>query len=851
MDQVDPATQDPDDISWLEPVSPIELARRLTMQARACTKCALGEGTTLITNKMDGSGPIPCDILVVGEAPGAEEDKNGKPFQGKSGKYLWDRIIEAGIDTNTVRATNAARCRPAENRTPTKDELATCRPYLMEEITQAQPKVILLLGNSALSMVPKVRTVTKERGQVLRWTHPDTGVVYPTVVALHPAAILRKREDEPIFKSDLALVKKVLEGGGNVEHPRNYRVVKTIEGVRKLRSRLMNSKELAVDIETRSFDWTSEPLMCVQFCTTPGETYIVPIHGQYLAKMWTPEEEKEVWKIIYDILSTGQERIGQNAKFDLKFLLREGSPVDNVQFDTLLAFHLINESLPLNLDFLAGYYLGWERWDQEVRAIVHKREITFDQIPNEILWKYAGHDPDATLQLKHIAEKMLEPKQRKLFDSTVMPLQRALTQMERCGVYIDLNKVEENSEEFKLRIDGVEAEIFTTIGKEIKLSSPQQVAEALFSPVEEGGLGLPSPGTTPKGAPSTRKDDLDELEKELRNRHDIPEVSRKVLSQVVQYRNLKHWKNTFIDGSDGEKGLKRHVKANSRIYPNYIQWGTDTGRLACREPNLQNIPRDSALRQMFSAPEGWYFAEADYSQIEARVIAHLSGAKALLEAMARGYDIHSNAVSVAYGIPYDEVAAAIAARDAKMIDLRNTAKFATHGLNYCRSIPSIAAEYGWSLAYTTEFVKKYFEGIPEQSEWMLGQMEKVANGDRIETPFGRVRHFPPDVGRHEQRQGVNFPVQSSAADILGGTTVRLLDLFEREGWWMTVVRMTMSLHDALFFEIRKDVIDEVRPAICEVMERPVPEFSDYRFPVEFQQGSAWESEDFVVTYKGK
>ena len=806
--------------------------------ASICTKCPLGTGD-IKTNCMSGYGPDKdVDVLIVGEAPGKQDDDRGRPFQPGSpaGEKLYECLTETKLSDYKIRYTNTVRCRPPNNRPPTAEEITACRPYLLEEIEKTNPKTLLLTGNSALKLLGSgMRTVTKERGRIL--DHEGR----KAVVSLHPSAVARKWEDTTLLITDMNLVKSVLDG--STEEVRNYKVLRTLDDIRALEKYLRTAEEFSFDIESRSFDWKTEPLLCIQICPKPGHVFVIPIKGKDLEPMWSPEEEKEVWRLIGDMFKSPAKKIAQNGKFDNKFLWQNGVKTDVVDFDTILAHHLIDENIPKKLEVLAGYYLGWESWDAEVRKIVHKRSLTFDIIPNDILWKYAAYDSDATLRLSHLFKDKV-PK--KLFHEIVIPMQRVLMHMEMCGVYIDQAQLQENSERYAGLIEETERDIFDTVGTEFKLGSPMQLGKIIFGPVHEGGLGIPCLSRTKTGSPSTRKEDLEELIEYLHTRPEeefllvSKEKAIEILSKIREYRNIKHWKNTFIDGSDGTKGLRRWIRPDSRVYPNYQQFGTDTGRIAGREPNLMNIPRDDKLRNMFAAPEGWLFVESDYSQVENRVVALLSGAKKLLDAMRQGHDIHRVAASALYGVPAEEVT----------YDQRNLAKFVTHGLNYGRSIPSIAAEHGMTNAEATNFVAEYFSGMPEQAGWMLNQVQKAKNREPITNVFGRTRHFPQKITSHEERQALNFPVQSTAADMLSRSSVRLFDRFQKENLWLSEVKMTMTLHDALFFEIKEDSMDKVGKIIVEEMEAVVPEL-DYGFPTEVTVGKKWKDENEIVFHKGK
>jgi len=692
--------------------------------------------------------------MILGEAPGRDEDEQGTPFVGRAGQKLSQLLRRAGLDESKIFITNVCRCRPPGNRAPKPQECEACRPYLDAEISQVNPKVVVLMGNTALKVLGAgYRTVMKERGEVYDWNGRKA------LVTLHPAVLLRKWEDEEVILSDLRLIPKLLDGSGQQETT-DYRVVRDLPALRALTETLCSVEEFAFDIETRSFDWMTEPLLCMSFSYIPYTSYVVPVLGQHLSDIWLPEELIEVENLIRKIMTSPAGKIGQNYKFDAKFIVKRfGIKPTNVTFDTSLAHHIINENLMNNLEFLSNYYLGIARHDKELRAILTNRSMTFDLVPNEVLWPYNAEDADTTLRLKHIFEPKID---KKLYTRICMPLADTLLEMEMSGVYIDQKKLEENSARYKDMIHEEEQEIYRLVGHEFKLGSTQQLGKLLFTPE---GLNLPSAGLTEKGNFSTGRDELEELAGKLRSEKKVPEEKLVVLEKIVRWRNLRHWKNTFIDGNNGEAGLKRWIRPDGRIYPNYMQTGTDTGRLACREPNLQNIPRNAELRQQFAAPPGWLFWHLDYRQAEARAMAILSGCNKLIDAMRAGLDIHTTAASKLRHIPYDQVTR----------EQRDLVKFVTHGLHYGRTIPSIAGEYGLPLEEVHTFVREYFEEYPEIARFMLEQVEKAQLGEPIINAYGRIRHLPPTISGHEKRVAINFPVSSSWADTLSLNTINVLN----------------------------------------------------------------------------
>jgi len=566
----------------------------------------------------------------------------------------------------------------------------------------------------------------------------------------------------------------------------------------------------------RSVVFVAVIIASVSICADPDLAFVVPLLGQGKQELWLKEEYPKVWELLKEIFESSVPKFAQNYKFDCKFLTKKGIKVNNITFDTILGHHLIDENSPHNLEFLVSYYLGEQRHDTELRSILTTRSMTFDNAPNEVLWKYGGADVAATIRIKGEEEKRLNGTGlMPFFSEFYLPLEEALMQMELNGVKIDLAKMREASQAYSEKAISLLCEMKFTTGVDFNPASIKQLREVLYEK-----LKLKAPLTTPKGGDSTSEAALKVLAEES-----------DVAKTILNWRHTVKLKSTFLDGTDGNGGLLKFVKDTGRLYPSYSATGTVTGRLACRDPNLQNIPVDPLIRNLFVAEEGNVFITADYRQIELRVVAALAGDEKLMHELETAEDAHTLMASRMFKIPESQVTQ----------KLRSIAKGIIFGILYGRGAASVARDLGVSYEEAAQWIKDFFDAFYLVQVWRSRTVNQAQQQGYIANAYGRRRHLSFEGEEKDRaeaiRQAINSPVQGTAADTLNFATVKLHRLIQSS---FPELMLLMTLHDALFFEVPTKLESDAITMIKGIMEAPIDVLCGSRIPVKIEVGKCWE-----------
>ncbi|MCV6588485.1 MAG: DNA polymerase I [Marinobacterium sp.] len=543
----------------------------------------------------------------------------------------------------------------------------------------------------------------------------------------------------------------------------------------------LNSAELfAFDTETTSLDYMVAELVGVSFAVEPGKAAYVPFGHDY---MGAPEQlsRDDVLAQLKPLLEDADRaKVGQHLKYDMNVLARYDIELRGVAFDTMLESYVLNSTATRHdMDSLADHFLGVKTVKFEEIAGKGKKQLTFNQIDLEQAAPYAAEDADITLRLHQVINDRLAKTAplATLFDQVEKPLIPVLSQVERNGALVDATLLGRQSIELTERLSQIEKEAFELAGKEFNLSSPKQLQQILF---EE--QGLPVKKKTPKGAPSTAEEVLVELA------HDYP-----LPALILEHRSLAKLKSTYTDK------LPQMICAQTgRIHTSYHQAVTATGRLSSTDPNLQNIPVRTAegrrIREAFIAPEGYKLVAADYSQIELRIMAHLSGDEGLLNAFREGGDVHRATAAEVFRVAVDEVTA----------DQRRSAKAINFGLIYGMSAFGLARQLGIGRNEAAQYIEHYFETYPGVQRYMDDIRTQAAEQGYVETLMGRRLYLPDIKARNAMRRqaaertAINAPMQGTAADIIKCAMIRVADWLEQQ---YPQVKMIMQVHDELVFEV--------------------------------------------------
>ncbi|WP_394222125.1 DNA polymerase I [Alteromonas gracilis] len=563
-------------------------------------------------------------------------------------------------------------------------------------------------------------------------------------------------------------------------------------------AKLKDAELIAFDTETTSLNYMDAELVGVSFCIEEGEAAYVPVAHDYPDAPAQLSREY-VLKALKPILESDSViKVGQHIKYDKNVLANYDITLNGIGFDTMLESYVLNSTAQRHdMDSLALAYLGHKTIHFEEIAGKGAKQLTFNQIALEEAGPYAAEDADITLRLHNVIWSKLKdiPELKSLLVDVEVPLACVLSRMEQEGVLIDSQRLRQQSQDLATRISELEKEVHEEAGETFNLGSTKQLQQVLFEK-----MSLPIIKKTPKGAPSTSEDVLQELALE----YSLPQ-------KIMEYRGLTKLKNTYTD-----KLPKMINHRTGRVHTSYHQAVTATGRLSSTDPNLQNIPirneEGRRVRQAFVPREGNKFVAADYSQIELRIMAHLSGDKGLLDAFAHGKDIHKATASEVFGVPLEEVTT----------EQRRSAKAINFGLIYGMSAFGLSKQLNIPRNEAQKYMDLYFERYPGVLEYMDSTRESAKEKGYVETVFGR-RLYLPDIKasngarrKGAERAAINAPMQGTAADIIKMAMIKVDDWIRKNA--SDDVKMMMQVHDELVFEIKEEKVETYVSTITALME---------------------------------
>ena len=576
--------------------------------------------------------------------------------------------------------------------------------------------------------------------------------------------------------------------------PHKYILVDTKIKRADLISKLFMQKSVCFDTETTGVDVFTAELVGLSFCFTEGEAYYVTLPGD-------KDEATEVLREFKAFFQAEHiEKVGQNIKFDLLMLSMYGIELKGKMFDTMIAHYLVQPELRHGMDYLAEIYLHYRTIHYEdLVGGKGKNQIDIRFVDLDLLCDYAAEDADITFRLKQILEKELTANGlEKLFYEVEMPLMKVLAIIERNGVRIDSDALRQSSEILTEELIALEKEIREMAGYDFNVSSPAQVGEILFDRLKLDDKAK----KTKTGQYSTSEDVLEKI----RSKHPI-------IGKILDYRGLKKLLSTYIDA------LPLLINSKTgKVHTSFNQTVAATGRLSSTNPNLQNIPiRDAQgkeIRKAFIPDEGCLFLSADYSQIELRIMAHLSGDTNMLEAFNSGNDIHTATAAKIYKVPLSEVTS----------DMRRKAKTANFGIIYGISTFGLAERLNIPRSEAKELIEGYFATYPDVKRYMDEAIQRAKEAGYVETIFGRKR-FLADINSqnsivrgYAERNAINAPIQGSAADIIKIAMVRIQARLEKEQLSTT---MTMQVHDELNFTVPVHELEQAKKVVVEEMENAI------------------------------
>jgi DNA polymerase-1 len=620
-----------------------------------------------------------------------------------------------------------------------------------------------------------------------------------------------------------SLLRQLDESAATVPEPAKqedqveYETVLTWDAFEKWLQKIIEAPLVAFDTETNSLDYMNAEIVGLSLAVADGDACYIPVAHDYPGAPDQLAREEVLSKLKEWFEDEAQKKVGHHLKYDAHILARYDIELRGMAYDSMLESYVLNSvATRHDMDSVARQYLGKETIHFEDVAGKGAKQLTFNQVDLETASPYAAEDADITLQLHEALWSQLSdiPSLRAVYEDIEQPLVPILLSMEETGVLVDRKMLSTQSRELGKKMGELEQQAHELAGGPFNLGSPKQLQEILFEK-----QGLPVIRKTPKGQPSTAEDVL----VELANDYDLPAV-------IIKYRGVSKLKSTYTD-----KLPLMINERTGRIHTSYHQAVAATGRLSSTDPNLQNIPirteEGRRIRQAFVPPEGHVLVAADYSQIELRIMAHLSADKGLLGAFEKEQDVHQATAAEVFQTALDQVSA----------DQRRSAKAINFGLMYGMSAFGLAKQLGISRGEAQEYVDLYFDRYPGVKQYMDDIRARASEKGYVETVFGRRLYLPEINARNAQRRqyaersAINAPMQGTAADIIKRAMIRVYAWLEEK---KPAARMIMQVHDELVFEVAEAEVDAVTDDVIELMngaaELSVP------LKVEVGTGSNWD-----------
>ena len=671
------------------------------------------------------------------------------------------------------------------------EQIDSIKGKLRENLEQHKEDAFLSKSLATIALdVPLREDIHDLRGRT-----PDHQKVTRLLTELEFKSLIKK-----ILKneSDLFVEDTPLQHERTPEPARNYHTLQTEVAIKELVTKLTNSGGFAWDTETTDADPMRAELVGFSFSWTEGEAFYIPCNGD------VPVDT--ICTLLKPVLEDSTiPKWGQNTKYDIIIVSHYGIEVQGTAFDTMIAGHLLHSDKEVNIDALAASYLGIEKIPTTDLIGTGKNQITMRDVPIEKVSAYANEDADCVVRLKNVMSPLLkETHSAKIFNTIEMPLIPVLQRMERHGVWLDLEILGTMSKDFAVQITQEEQRIFKEAGTDFNMNSPQQLGEILFEKLQIHKLaGIEKPKLTGK----TKQYATDV--KILEQYRTLP-----IVEAILNYRQLTKLKSTYIDGLPPLRNPR-----TGRIHTTFNQTIAATGRLSSTNPNFQNIPirtdMGREIRRAFTAQEkGWVLLSADYSQIELRVMAHMSGDENLIAAFSEDADIHTSTAARVFGVEANEVTK----------DLRRKAKDINFGVIYGISPFGLAQRIGMSQAEAREFIHSYFATYPKVKSYIESVIAKGKEDAFVTTLFGRRRYLPDlqsknfTVRQFAERAATNTPIQGTAAEIIKMAMLKTHAALEKSS---LSAKMVLQVHDELVFETPQAELQQLEALVRSSMESAV------------------------------
>ncbi|UGO52750.1 putative DNA polymerase I [Serratia phage vB_SmaS_Opt-155] len=757
----------------------------------SCELCNFANHTCL-----QGVGNQKAKVVIVGDAPNLTEDSTGKYGQGNSYRLMSQLLEAANIKAEDVYYVPAIRCRKPENGKVSAAALKACKEYLIEDLKRINPEYVITLGALALKALTRGTKVTEVHGTVI-----PTKEGWKIFAAYHPAMSLRDPRHWEGILFDFRMFGKIYHQEEMVKHDLKYTWIKKASQLQEILDFAKRQKALSYDLETNGLN--------MRLKTSKISLSVIG----FLSRVYVIDHEtiphglmRRFWKKLC-VISEGKEVSGANGKFDNLWLHYMFGCRMPLSFDVNLASHLLDENSPQGLKYNARVHLEMDNWDVDVN--VKKGNVTTPEQKAEQV-KYAAWDGYATIRLQRLFQKRLEQDEalNNLFRWEVMPAAREYEQMEINGIWVEEEAM--NQAEAKLRRDirrTLRSLNRYTGDPAFNWNSAAQLNDLLFNK-----LGLKPAGYTDGGEPSTAEDYL------IKMRDDHP-----VISTLLKYRGYFKQLSSFIEG------WRRRMIGNM-MYPTFKVAGTVTGRPSCADPNLQQVPRDPHIRSLIGAPPGYTHFELDYSQMELRIAAAISGEPNMLRIFRSGGDIHDSTYEMVFGMTPEKAVEHIkdpGERKAQLKEERKKAKAVNFGFIYGMGWKKFReyAETKYGLVCSDkeakQMRKRYFEAYPGLEVWHQRQRQLVHVMSCVRTLSGRIRHLPqinsPDRGlmAEAERLAINSPVQGFGAEMILMAVPEISNYFKND-----LVKLTGTIHDAITGWVKDEYVLPCLRRMQDIMESP-------------------------------
>lgn len=744
-------------------------------------------------------GPKDARIVIIGEAPGEQEEKHGIPFVGLSGKVLNHLLEDVGIKRDSCYITNVCKVRPPNNdmsKLP-KEDLSLAKAELFEELSVLSPNVIVCLGEHALNTITGLKGIKNWRGSII---NSNFGKVIPT---FHPAAISREWKFRALSLVDWMKVRAESEFRDIRRKHRELIVNPKFDDViNYLDDIIKNKRKVAFDIEVET-----RQISCMSFSTAPVEAMCIPFWFGASGSIWSEERENAIWRKIKELLEDESvPKIAQNAQYDMTILRdKYGICVRGLWLDTMIAFHSVYPELPKSLATLTSLYtdVPYYKFQRMTKNM-------------EEFFRYNALDACVTFECaEKIYEEMREFGVVDFYYEHMHSLIQPLLDISSIGVRIDIEKKKKLILKMRNEVDELQKKLNGLVGHDINVNSPKQMKSWLYDELKLKPKFKFRKGTKDRTVSADEEALLD-----LYKESGLP-----ALKVVLEIRERQKLLSTYLEVEyDKEEG-------EERARTSYLITGTETGRLSSRETvygtgtNLQNVPKNG-IRHIFIPDDGCKFINCDLSQAEVRVVAWLSNEERLIRIFTEGGDIHRKNASNIFRKPIDEVNE----------EERYIAKRVVHASNYGIGPITLSKQAEISVAEAKRLLNAYFAEYPRIKLWQLSVASSLRKSRTMQTPLGRKRTFFNMWNESLLKEAYAYVPQSVVADILNAGLRKVYERYKG-----TDVKILLQIHDAILIQAPANMVDDVCVEVKKLLEIPIRiGYNDYVIPVDISVGDNWE-----------